>query len=59
MGDASLRGFAISNATVAELAGAAETVNTLLATNAWTPRHITRGSFNDVGWTPRVDRLPR
>ncbi len=50
MRDASLRGFAISNATVAELADAAETVNTLLATGAWTPRHITHGSFNDVGW---------
>ncbi|MDN6177598.1 MAG: NADPH:quinone reductase [Micrococcaceae bacterium] len=50
MRDASLRGFAISNATVAELADAANTVNTLLATGAWAPRQVDLGSFNDAGW---------
>lgn len=50
MRDASVRGFAISNATVAELAGAAPTVNMLLATGAWTARHVTRGSLADAGW---------
>ncbi|MGO2005249.1 NADPH:quinone reductase [Arthrobacter rhombi] len=50
MRDASLRGFAISNATVGELADAAETVNMLLATGAWTPRQVSLGSFDDAGW---------
>ncbi|WP_372699049.1 NADPH:quinone reductase [Arthrobacter sp. JSM 101049] len=50
MRDASVHGFAISNATVGELAEAAQTVNTLLADRAWEPRNLVRGAFRDAGW---------
>lgn len=50
MRDASVRGFAISNATVDELAHAAHTVNTMLAGRSWEPRHILRRPLDDAGW---------
>lgn len=50
MRDASVRGFAISNATVDELARAARTVNTMLAGRQWEPRHVLERSFADASW---------
>lgn len=50
MRDASVRGFAISNATVDELARSARTVNTMLAGRQWEPRNILRRPFADAGW---------
>ncbi|WP_417221158.1 NADPH:quinone reductase [Arthrobacter sp.] len=49
MRDASVLGFAISNATVGELAQAAATVNTMLSERSWEPRHIRRLAFADAG----------
>lgn len=50
MRDASVRGFAISNATVDELARAARTVNTMLAGRLWEPRHLLQRPFADAAW---------
>lgn len=50
MRDASVHGFAISNATVGELAEAADTVNALLAGGAWKPRNLVRRTFREAGW---------
>lgn len=50
MRDASVLGFAISNAGTAALAQAAATVNTMLADGAWAPRHLVRRTFDDAGW---------
>ena len=50
MRDAGVHGFAISNATVADLAEAAATVNILLAEHAWTPRNLVTRTFSEAGW---------
>lgn len=46
--DVSIRGFAISNATEADLAAAASTVNTLLAEGSLTARNITTMPLGDA-----------
>src|SRR5699024_5125984 len=52
--DASLRGFAISNATVADLAGAAAHINRRLASDGLKPRIGKRLTLRDAAWAHRL-----
>ncbi|MER6979271.1 zinc-binding dehydrogenase, partial [Streptomyces carpinensis] len=57
MKDGSLRGFVISHATVAELAGAAAMLNELLAAGGLRPRAVERRAMSEAADTHR--RLER